>query len=138
LGSVEGLSEIAQRLLRVQIEHAPALEVIQRYDSPQTLYYCDPPYPHEARGDRNAYGFEMTDDEHRALAKILRRLKGKVAISGYQCDLMTELYGDWYCAVAPAKYAHSIKQLRTEALWTNYDPHHREEQWEQRRLTFSQ
>src|SRR5690606_23548164 len=47
LGSVEGLSEIVQRLLRVQIENAPAIEVIQRYDSPETLFYCDPPYPHD-------------------------------------------------------------------------------------------
>lgn len=44
LGSVEGLSEIVQRLLRVQIEQAPAIEVIHRYDSPETLFYCDPPY----------------------------------------------------------------------------------------------
>ena len=51
LGSVEGLPEIVQRLQRVQIENAPAAEVVLRYDSPQTLFYCDPPYPHEARGD---------------------------------------------------------------------------------------
>ena len=44
LGSVEGLAEIVQRLQRVQIENAPAIEVIRRYDSPGTLFYCDPPY----------------------------------------------------------------------------------------------
>ena len=49
LGSVEGLAEIAQRLLRVQIENAPAPTVIRRYDSPETLFYCDPPYVHESR-----------------------------------------------------------------------------------------
>ncbi len=43
LGSVEDLSLIAQRLLRVQIEHAPAIEIIKRYDTPETLFYCDPP-----------------------------------------------------------------------------------------------
>jgi DNA adenine methylase len=32
LGSVEDLAEIAQRLLRVQIEHSPAIDVIKRYD----------------------------------------------------------------------------------------------------------
>ncbi len=121
LGSIEGLSEIVQRLLRVQIENAPAIEVIKRYDSPETLFYCDPPYPHEARGDSNAYGYEMSDDDHRQLAKTLRGVKGKVAISSYKCDLMSELYGDWNCIVAPAKHAHSIKKLRTEALWTNYE-----------------
>jgi len=96
LGSVEGLAEIAQRLLRVQIENAPALEVIKRYDSPETLFYCDPPYVHESRSDTNAYAFEMSDDEHRALAQVLHNVKGKVALSGYQCNLMDELYGDWH------------------------------------------
>ena len=70
LGSVETLPEIAQRLLRVQIEHSPAIEVIQRYDSEETLFYCDPPYLHESRGDRNAYKYEMTDDEHKELARM--------------------------------------------------------------------
>ena len=46
LGSVEDLPEIAQRLLRVQIEHDDANKVIQKYDTEQTLFYCDPPYPH--------------------------------------------------------------------------------------------
>ncbi|MCA9910074.1 MAG: DNA adenine methylase [Anaerolineae bacterium] len=134
LGSVEGLSEIAQRFLRVQIENAPAIEVIKRYDSPETLFYCDPPYPHEARGDHKAYGYELTDDDHRHLAKVLRSVQGRVAISSYPCDLMDELYGDWFCSLAPAKYAHSIKQLRTEALWTNYNPV--EVTWSNHQLTF--
>jgi DNA adenine methylase len=122
LGSVEDLPEIAQRLLRVQIEHAPAVEVIQRYDSEQTLFYCDPPYLHETRGDSRAYEFEMTDAEHRALAAVLRDVKGRVALSGYDADLMSELYGDWYRTEAPAKTIHSVKQPRHEILWTNYDP----------------
>lgn len=45
LGAVEDLPEIALRLLRVQIENRPALEVIQLYDSPSTLFYCDPIRP---------------------------------------------------------------------------------------------
>lgn len=122
LGSVEGLSEIVQRLLRVQIENAPALAVIVRYDSPETLFYCDPPYPHDSRGDRNAYGFEMSDDEHRKLATQLHSVKGKVAISGYHSPLMDELYWDWFCLDAPVKNALSVKKPRQEVLWTNYHP----------------
>lgn len=120
LGSVEGLAEIAQRLLRVQIEHAPALEVIRRYDSPETLFYCDPPYPHESRGDSRAYAYEMTDDDHRQLADVLHQVEGKVALSSYESDLMTELYGDWTCIKAPTRKVHSVKQDRTELLWINY------------------
>jgi DNA adenine methylase len=121
LGSVEALPEIAQRLLRVQIEHAPAIEVIQRYDSEDTLFYCDPPYPHESRGDNNAYGYEMSDDDHRELARVLHNVEGKVALSGYRGSLMEELYAGWQCIEAPLKTTHSVKQLRQEMLWTNYE-----------------
>ncbi len=107
LGSVEGLSEIAQRLLRVQIDNDPAVEVIRRYDSPETLFYCDPPYVHESRSDTNAYAYEMTDDQHRQLAAVLRQVEGKVALSGYKCKLMDDLFGDWHYVEAPAKKAHS-------------------------------
>ncbi|MCA9996080.1 MAG: DNA adenine methylase [Anaerolineales bacterium] len=127
LGSVEGLAEVAQRLLRVQIENDPAIQIIQRYDSEETLFYCDPPYVHESRSDINAYAYEMSDDEHRELAAVLHRVKGKVAVSGYHCSLMDELYGDWKMVAAPSRKAHStntrsdsLKQDRTEVLWINY------------------
>lgn len=122
LGSVEGLSEIVQRLLRVQIEHAPAVEVIQRYDSPETLFYCDPPYVHNSRGDSKAYKYEMTDDQHRELAQVLHHVQGKAALSGYHSLLMDELYGDWHCIEEEPKIVHSVKQQRIEVLWTNYAP----------------
>src|SRR5229473_3868265 len=122
LGSVEGLSEIAQRLLRVQIENAPAAEVIQRYDSEDTLFYCDPPYVHETRGDSKAYGYEMTDAEHEQLARLLRTVRGAVALSSYRCALMDRLYGDWHRVDADTRLCNSSKGERTESLWTNYDP----------------
>ena len=120
LGSVEGLAEVAQRLIRVQIENDDALAVVQRYDSAETLFYCDPPYPHESRGDSKAYGYEMTDDEHRKLSALLHAVRGKVALSGYSCRLQDELYHDWKRHEAPPKVCHSVKQLRSEVLWTNY------------------
>ena len=120
LGSVEDLPEIALRLLRVQIENRPALEVIRLYDSKQTLFYCDPPYVHSTRGDSKAYAFEMKDREHRDLALALAQCEGKVAVSGYRCDLMDELYEGWRCEEAPPKNCHSIKKVRREALWMNY------------------
>ncbi len=120
LGSVEDLPLIAQRLLRVQIEHAPALETIARYDSPETLFYCDPPYVHDLRGDQKAYRHEMTDADHCALAAVLNNVQGKVALSGYSGPLYEELYAGWHCTKAPARMCHSVKQERTEVLWANY------------------
>ena len=120
LGSVEGLEWTATRLLQVQIEHDDAINVIKRYDSPDTLFYCDPPYPHESRGDSKAYRYEMTDSEHMTLAMILSSVKGKVAVSGYHCDLSDRLYAGWNVLEEGEKKAHSVKQNRVEVLWTNY------------------
>ncbi len=121
LGAVEALPEIAQRLLRVQIENDNAISVIRRYDSPETLFYCDPPYPHDSRGDTKAYKYEMSNEAHYRLAETLRAVQGKVALSSYHSPLMDELYGDWTSIEAPARTIHSIKQERIEVLWINYD-----------------
>lgn len=120
LGSVQTLPEVAERLLRVQIENRPAVEIIRLYDDRRTLFYCDPPYPHEARGDAKAYAFEMSDHEHRELAFVLGRIAGRAAVSGYRCDLMDSLYSGWRRADASPKKCHSVKKNRTEALWMNY------------------
>lgn len=120
LGGVEALPDIAARLLRVQIENRPALDVIRLYDTEDTLFYCDPPYLHDTRGDSKAYGFEMREEEHIALAATLHRCAGKVAISGYRNALMDRLYKDWRRFDAPLKQCHSIKKERQECLWMNY------------------
>lgn len=120
LGGVEALPEIGARLLRVQIENRPAIDVIRLYDSPETLFYCDPPYLHETRGDSKAYGFEMDEEHHREVAAALHRCKGKVAVSGYRCALMDKLYKGWRRFDATEKHCHSIKKLRQECLWMNY------------------
>ncbi|NLE96050.1 MAG: DNA adenine methylase, partial [Dehalococcoidia bacterium] len=123
LGGVEALPAIAERLLRVQIENRPAMDVIKLYDSPETLFYCDPPYVHSTRGDANAYACEMSDDDHCELAELLNAVDGAVAVSNYDCALMDELYppGQWRKHFGPSKSCHSTKGLRQEVLWTNYE-----------------
>lgn len=120
LGGVEALDDIAERLLRVQIENRPAVDTIQLYDSPGTFFYCDPPYLHATRGDTKAYGFEMTDAEHKSLAALLNGISGKAAVSGYRNDMMDELFSGWKRFDAPEKMSHTIKQMRQECLWMNY------------------
>jgi DNA adenine methylase len=130
LGGVEALPEIAERLLRVQIENRPAADVIRLYDSPRTLFYCDPPYVHSTRGDSKAYKHEMTDHQHRELAAVLNAVRGKVAVSNYECDLLGALYAPpkWRKFKSPARTNHSTKGKRTEVLWTNFDPQEQKRQ----------
>ena len=122
LGSVTALPEIAQRFQRVQLENAPALEVIQRYDTPQTVFYLDPPYVHSARGDAAAYGFEMTDSDHTALAKTLGDIRGRAVLSGYSTPLYDKLYARWHRVEGPEKNCHSVRKPRREVLWMNFSP----------------
>lgn len=122
LGGIAQLDSIAERLLRVQIENRPAIEAIQLYDSPDTLFYCDPPYLHSTRGDCNAYGYEMSDSDYVELARVLNQAKGMVALSNYDCQLMDDLFpkGKWHKIIAPEKTIHSTKDIRQEVLWINY------------------
>jgi DNA adenine methylase len=125
LGGVEALSAIAERLIRVQIENRPAIELIRLYDSPETLFYCDPPYVHETRGDSKAYSFEMTNEEHTALAEVLNDVEGKVCISNYDCKLVNDLFPapKWHKVKCKLKTIHSTKDKRQEIVWMNYDPY---------------
>jgi DNA adenine methylase len=122
LGAVEGLPEIVQRLQRVQIENAPALEIIERYDSQETLFYLDPPYVHISRGDSKAYGHEMSDNDHIELSESLHRIKGRAVLSGYSSNLYDKIYSDWNKVDASARLCNSSKSLRQECLWMNFEP----------------
>ncbi len=94
---VDHLYAIANRLKGVQIECDQARAVIERYDTPETLFYLDPPYPSSTRGrwKKTAYAHEMSDEEHRELAGTLQGIAGMAIISGYRCELYDNLYPDW-------------------------------------------
>lgn len=93
----EHLYQVAERMRGVQIEHSNAAEVIERYDSVDTLFYLDPPYVAETRGrwQKTAYEYEMTDGDHEALATMAHKVAGMVIISGYRSELYDRLYADW-------------------------------------------
>lgn len=105
------------RMRGVVIENQDAATVMRRHDTPATLHYCDPPYPHSTRTLRHGYAFEMTDDEHRDLAAVVNDLSGMVIISGYDCPLYAELYDDWK-RVETTALADGARP-RTEVLWLN-------------------
>jgi DNA adenine methylase len=118
----EQIEKTAERLMGVQIENRPAQDVINRHDDEQTLFYCDPPYPPEARESTGQYNHEMDATEHEELADTLRDCVGHVALSGYQCELLDELYDGWFVIDGETKtLAGEGTGERTEVLYTNYD-----------------
>lgn len=120
LGSVEMLPLIAERLLRVQIENRPATDIVQLYDDPGALFYCDPPYVHDSRRDTKAYSYEMSDAQHTKFAQVVSLCKGKVAVSGYISPLYEKLYKGWRRIDSDPKACHSTKGVRQETLWVNF------------------
>ena len=113
-----------ERLRGVVLESRPALEIIAQQDTPRTLFYLDPPYPHSTRSSirwpcdvGRAYVHDMTDDDHLKLADVLSSVEGMVLISGYRCELYDELYAGWR-REEKATFADHGKP-RTEALWMN-------------------
>lgn len=127
-GNIDNLAAVASRLLSVQIEWAPAVKVIEDYDTLDTLFYVDPPYPNETReqASTSAYRHEMTTEQHVELASTLCAAAGKVAVSSYASDLYDVLYAGWNKTVFEETMIPSSRNrnqvMRQEILWTNYDP----------------
>ena len=134
LSTIEMLPQIHQRLMRVQIEHSDFRNIFNIYDTPDTLFYCDPPYVHDTRtGTR--YKHEMTDKDHEELVRILLNIKGMSLLSGYKHsiyeplekvgwqrhDFQTACYAVGKTRRTKILGKGSIKKalLRTESVWVS-------------------
>lgn len=115
--NLDPLWQAAVRLKQVQIENDDALKVIERFDTPETLFYVDPPYLHSLRYDpgKSGYKHEMTDDQHRELAARLQVVQGMVLLSGYDSTLYEELYPGWRCIQKATKTNDNHDAI--ESLW---------------------
>lgn len=120
----EQIPAFIDRLRGVAIECRMAADIIAQQDSPQTLFYVDPPYVHSTRSQGNLsdkkhfYAVELSDDDHRALGQQLRAVQGMVVVSGYPCDLYDlEIYAGWH-RIARRALADGARE-RTEVLYLN-------------------
>lgn len=122
---VQGFNQIAMRLKGCQIDNRPAVDCIKKYDSKQTLFYCDPPYLPATRTSSNDYKFELKQEGHIQLAEALNKIKGKAAVSGYDNPLYDELFHGWNKIQFKSKAVPMSRGkglVRQEILWINYDP----------------
>ena len=95
---MDGLPEAHERLRRVEIWNTGACEFIKKLDSPETMFYCDPPYLHETRVSVDAYEYEMSVEDHVDLLAELAECDGKFMLSGYRSELYDEFAEncDWW------------------------------------------
>ena len=132
LTCIDMLPQVHARLQRVQIENADFRTILDRYDTPKTLFYCDPPYIPETR-KAGGYTHEMAAEDHQELVTLLLSLKGKVVLSGYNhpnYDPLEQAGWERYdfhtaCYVAGRTRSSGLqgkgkaleKQGRVESLW---------------------
>ena len=114
----EWIVEVAERLRKVQIEHRPALEVIQRFDNPAVFMYLDPPYLLGTRSHKQ-YRHEMEDADHEELLEAVRQSHAKVMISGYESDMYNSYLQVWHKECF--KSCADGGRARQEVVWMNYE-----------------
>jgi len=79
----ERLLECLERLKEVHIDCRDALDFIDAWDSPQTLFYCDPPYPGTNLGHYDGY----TMDDWQALCEKLDSCESSYVLSNYPQEI---------------------------------------------------
>lgn len=87
--------ELAIRLQNVQIECADALYIIESRDTPDSFFYCDPPYFNSNCGHYDGY----SQEDFEGLLRRLSGLQGKFLLSSYPSDLLADYAAKfgWYC-----------------------------------------
>ncbi len=104
--------EISKRLGDVYIDQLDFKACIEHWDSPETLFFCDPPYMtahHHDKTPTHYYG-PFPEERHRELAAILHRIKGKFLMTYDDTPLVRELYGD--CEIQVKNLSNSVIRRR--------------------------
>jgi len=116
----EALKLIIARLRGVVIENRNGHEVMLQHDSENTLHYLDPPYVKDTRykGQKTkVYKFELTNDDHVNLCRLIRQLNGFVILSGYDNEIYNDCLSGW-TKVSKETYGDGAVR-RVEYLWLN-------------------
>lgn len=109
---------IHERMKRVLVENLDWYDCVKDFDSPDAVFYFDPPYV----GVWDAYSWCKFDmqDQLRMLRTIFE-LKGFVALSGYDNDIYNSFPWDaevtWEQALFAGQRHHKGKQTAEEKLW---------------------
>lgn len=76
--------EIHERIKDITMENRCFRDLMKSYDSPTTVFYCDPPY---LGSSGSMYKHEFKEQDHREFLETVFKMKGFVAVSGYNNPL---------------------------------------------------
>lgn len=105
----ERITPIHHRLQTVLIENMDWQDCVERYDSPATVMYLDPPY----LGNGANYKFNMRGrDDHLAIAGQLAKAKGLWILSSYDTPEIRDLFGGY--EVTPIRSSSGMRTSESE------------------------
>jgi DNA adenine methylase len=90
--SKELLGSVAERFLGVAIEQRDFRDIIPRWDTLDTLFFCDPPY----YGLVGEQFWPFKEQDHTDLSKLLHSIQGKVMLTYYDHPEVRRLYKGWH------------------------------------------
>ena len=94
------LEAIHERLAGVTIECLDWRAFIERWDRPYALFYLDPPY----HGTEGFYAAKFPREDHEALARALRGLKGRFILTMNDSPATREIYGGFEIEAVDLSY----------------------------------
>lgn len=104
------LEAIHERLTGVTIERLPWSDFVRRYDTPDTLFYLDPPY----FGSEGDYGKDLFDrSQFNAMAEQLASIGGRFLLSLNDHPEVRRIFARF--AMADVQLLYTISGMPTEA-----------------------
>ncbi len=113
----EDLANAHFRLSQTTIENLPWDKVIEKYDRPHTLFYCDPPY-----WQTTGYGVSFPWEEYEKLEFLARTIKGKMIISINAHPEIRKLFKDLPVVEVDYKYTVGGAKKRSKCTELIYGP----------------
>ena len=113
----DNMNRICERFNTVQIEHLDFGTIFEKYDSPETVFYCDPPYVDV--GD-DYYQTEDGGFNHERFVESLHDLEGKWLVS-YDHNIPTGLQDYTIIDRQKRSTMDHEKAQKTESLVMNFD-----------------
>lgn len=130
LYNIESKIDIIHRKLRAGntvIEKAHFRDILEKYDSPDTLFYLDPPYwvTTQTQG-KDYYEKTMNMKEHMELRDAVAKLKGKWLMSYDDVPIIRDAYEECQIVLTPEMHQSSATGsgktvFKREILIANYE-----------------
>jgi DNA adenine methylase len=111
--NIELIKEIYKHIKFIKLDF---VDTINKYDSPTTFFYLDPPYHDTYAGD-----YETGNIDHQKLADMLRNIKGKFLLSHNDTPFIRKLYkGFKFKTIKVQQSLKSNEDFVKEVLIKNY------------------